>query len=48
MEEQAPPILEKLEECLKQNKGGDGWLVGDDVSVAEFFKILDTCPFGLH
>ena len=32
VEEQAPPMLEKLEEIVKQNKGGDGWLVGDNVS----------------
>ena len=27
-------MLEKLEAIVKQNKGGDGWLVGDDVSKA--------------
>ena len=27
-------MLEKLEAIVKQNKGGDGWLVGDHVSKA--------------
>lgn len=31
-DEQLPPMLEKIENILKQNKGGDGWFVGDDVS----------------
>ena len=26
-------MLEKLETCLKKNDGGDGWFVGDDVSM---------------
>ena len=32
IEVHTPPKLAKLESIFKENNGGDGWLVGDDVS----------------
>jgi len=34
-DETAPPMLERLEELLKKNKGGDGFFVGDKISMAD-------------
>ncbi|XP_033108531.1 hematopoietic prostaglandin D synthase-like [Anneissia japonica] len=31
-----PKIFEKLEKCLIHNKNGDGWFVGDKLSLADF------------
>jgi len=33
--ETAPPIMERMEEMLKKNKGGDGFFVGDKISMAD-------------
>ncbi|XP_038060999.1 uncharacterized protein LOC119731798 [Patiria miniata] len=45
--ETSPPILAKLEEQLKKNKGGDGFFVGDKISLADvmFFADIDWMPF---
>ena len=32
-EETLPWYLERLQELLVENNGGDGWFVGDDVSI---------------
>ena len=32
IEVHSPPKLAQMESILKENNGGDGWLVGDDVS----------------
>ena len=42
-DETAPPMLERLEELLKKNKGGDGFFVGDKVGL---FVLLCFLSFG--
>ena len=37
-EEQLPTFMKYLENILKQNKGGQGWFVGDNVS--EFMSFI--------
>ena len=34
-EDMLPDLLEKMENLLKMNNGGDGYLVGDSVSILE-------------
>lgn len=46
-DETAPDYMEKLQNILKQNKGGDGWFVGDDITWADvqymgYMEFLDT------
>ncbi|KAK2151389.1 hypothetical protein LSH36_365g05030 [Paralvinella palmiformis] len=44
LEEKVPPILEKLEVCLKKNKSGDKYFYGDTISLADihFFACCET------
>jgi len=46
--EKAPPMLEQLEGELKKNKGGDGFFVGDKISLADIgvftgFEYIMSC-----
>ncbi len=42
LSEKIPPILEKLENCLKKNKGGDKYFYGDKVRmVITVFELLN-------
>jgi glutathione S-transferase len=44
LEEKVPPLLEKLEDILKQNKSGDKYFVGEELTWADlnFFNAIEA------
>ena len=40
IEVHSPPKLAQMESILKENNGGDGWFVGDDVSSLDTISLL--------
>ena len=40
IEVHSPPKLAQMESILKENNGGDGWFVGDDVSSLDTKSLL--------